>query len=77
MTAKISTPIGEATIENRKWTSDNKELEEYLNFMLDPYGAGGEDPNPDLTAAMLMVELLPKAKLISYTSVKSEPGVIY
>ena len=71
MTAKISTPVGEATVEGRVWTSDNKWLENLLKDLM-PHYVGGEDPNPDLTAAMYAIEHLPKmkafpVKIISYT----------
>lgn len=46
-----------ATINNYKWTSSDKTLEDMLNSFLPYDGPKGSDPNPDDTAARQMVEL--------------------
>ena len=79
MTAKISTPFGEATIEKGKWSAENKELEEFLNVVCDPNEMPGYLPNPDLNAAELAVKEILKSKIISFTEVHrpAEEGIVY
>lgn len=55
---KIKIGDVEATIENYKWTSKDKRLENLLNTKLDPLGPSGADPYPDLTAARQVVDWL-------------------
>ena len=40
-----------AVINHYQWASKNSKLEQVLNLRLDPDGAGGEQPDPDLQAA--------------------------
>lgn len=80
MTAKISTKLGEAIIENGEWSAKNKMLERYLNTVCDPNHMPGYLPNPDMNAAVLAVKKLPGTELIEYDEIDyaDEPeGTIY
>lgn len=59
MAVTVRFPGGfEATIDGYEWTSKDERLASVLNGMLSPGGAGGEDPDPDRTAALEAVEKL-------------------
>ena len=53
-----------ASINDYKWKSESPAFEDYLNSLLDPDGASGADPNPDLTEAKKVIEMLQDAKII-------------
>ena len=78
MAATIDLETGQptATIDGYEWTSDDKNLAEYLNTMLDPLGPSGADPNPDLTAAQEAVKEL-GGKVVLFDEVESVPGRVY
>lgn len=65
MAARVLFPEGEATIKEYHWTAERPSFERLLNSLLDPYGPGGHDPNPDLTAAKEAMKLL-GGKLLSW-----------
>jgi len=65
-----------ATINGYQWTSSNKDLEQTLNLMLDPYGPSGADPNPDATAAQAAIDKL-GGKLIRFDKDTSRPGTVH
>ena len=77
MTAKIKTPHGEAVCEGYEWHCEDKVIERYLNSLLNPMGPGGEDPNPDLTAAEQALEEIPDSELVDYTPMNRVEGVVY
>jgi len=58
MSVKVDFGISEATINNYHWTSEDKDLEQLLNTMLDPLGPSGDDPTPDIHAAEAAIEQL-------------------
>ena len=78
MSAKIRLPgpEWEATVTDWEWTADDPSFEDTLQAMLPPGGPGGEDPNPDHTAAMMAVEQL-GAILVSYDRLEYVEGRVY
>ena len=54
---KIDTLGQEASIEGYRWKSKNKSVENLLNSFLPSNGPQGDDPNPDMTAALNIISL--------------------
>ena len=77
MSATINTPVGEALCHEYHWYSECKPLEKLLNALLKPGGPGGEDPNPDLTAARAALDEVPGAELVHYDTLQRQEGVVY
>jgi len=78
MAAKVKVLPEEVVAECRgyHWTSTDKDIEGYLNSLLDPWGPSGSDPNPDYTAALQAVELL-GGKVVVYDRTESVENVVY
>jgi len=54
---KITTLGYEATITNYRWETENKNIQKMLNSFLPTNGAKGDDPNPDMTAALNIIDI--------------------
>lgn len=76
MAATIKIGSFTATIDNYKWTSDNKEFAAMLTTLLPALGPSGSDPNPDHTAAVEAVNLL-GGEVVSFDQLPYVDGRIY
>ena len=65
-----------ATITDYAWRCDDAEVLGALNSLLDPNGAGGQDPNPDYNAARIAAETL-GGEIARYDETEYKEGVIY
>ncbi len=81
MSAEIEVNGIKATITGYKWECEDPITLAILNSLLNPNGVGGEDPNPDATAAHNAVDLFnkhgSKAKVIRYDDWPVVEGRIY
>jgi hypothetical protein len=59
MAVKITVYDETAAIDGYVWKCKNKSLEGLLNALLESGGPGGQDPNPDLTAAENVLKRFP------------------
>ena len=68
----------EAVIQDYRWTSSNKALEEHLNCLLDPGGPETSDPDHDLSAAQRVVRKY-DGEMLEFDPPEEdeEPGIIY
>lgn len=66
----------QATITDMQWSSDFEDLTKMLQSMLDPDGPSGSDPNPDYTAAALVVEAL-GGEIVSFDEADFDPDAVY
>lgn len=79
MTAKITTVIGDATISEGVWVSENKHLEQYLNKVR-PYDVTGAKPSYDIWAAEEAVKMIPFSVLVDFDEIdynEDEEGTVY
>lgn len=65
-----------ATIDNYVWACDNPDFLRLLNTFLSPNGAGGQDPNPDLTVAQEVVAQL-GGRIVAADLFESVAGRVY
>jgi hypothetical protein len=79
MTAKITTVIGDATITEGVWKSENKSLEEFLN-KAKFYDVTGAKPSYDIFAAEEAVKMIPFSVLVDFDEIdynEDEEGTVY
>lgn len=76
MSATIEVLNRKYTIDEYKWSGPDKRVVSMLNSFLDPEGPSGSDPNPDATAAQMVVDKM-DFKLLRYDKLDYVPGRVY
>ena len=76
MAATIEARGMTATVDGYQWSSSDERFAELLQYMLDPLGPSGSDPNPDYHAALAAVEAL-GGEVVSYDPTEYVEGRIY
>ena len=74
----ISTPLGEATINAGMWKSGNKELEIFLNNIVEQDEHTPDNPDPDKSEAEKAIKVLKgNSKILAFTKPDNSEQLIY
>jgi len=76
MRATIEIGGEEATLEGWEWSSEDEELKEMLNRMLDVDGPSGADPAPSYHEAKRVIGIV-GGKIVDYELPEYEEGHVY
>jgi len=78
MATKIQIYDTECTLDfyGDGWTSEDKDLEDYLNLHWEMFEVSGADPNPPHSHALEMANAL-GGTITDFDEIESKPGVVY